>query len=65
LSSLACNFGAALLVVLIKWITMCGRFLPGRYPLYSNYVWRTEFVERLEENVLEPVLLDMLRSAPV
>jgi acetyltransferase-like isoleucine patch superfamily enzyme len=49
-----------LLIVMSKWIIMCGRFKAGIYPLFSLYVWRTELVERLEENLAEPLLLNML-----
>jgi len=49
-----------LLIVVFKWLIMCGRFKAGIYPLFSFYVWRTELVERLEENLAEPFLLNML-----
>ena len=49
-----------LLIVVAKWLIMCGRFKAGVYPLFSLYVWRTELVERLEENLAEPFLLNML-----
>ncbi len=42
---------AALLTVLWKWVVV-GRYRAGSYPLYGTYVWRTEFVERMEENLL-------------
>jgi MFS family permease len=42
----------ALLVVAWKWLVV-GRFRAGAYPLYGAYVWRTEFVERIEENLLQ------------
>jgi non-ribosomal peptide synthetase-like protein len=41
---------AGLLTVALKWVII-GRFKPGVYPLYGTYVWRTELVERLEENL--------------
>ena len=44
-----------LLIIVTKWVVMCGRFKPGVYPLFSMYVWRTELVERLEEKLAEPV----------
>jgi non-ribosomal peptide synthetase-like protein len=43
---------AALLTLFWKW-TVIGRFKAGSYPLYGTYVWRTEFVERIEENLLQ------------
>lgn len=42
----------ALLTVGWKWLVI-GRFRAGAYPLYGSYVWRTEFVERIEENLLQ------------
>ncbi len=42
----------ALLTVAWKWLII-GRFRAGAYPLYGAYVWRTEFVERIEENLLQ------------
>lgn len=42
----------ALLTVAWKWLVI-GRFRAGAYPLYGAYVWRTEFVERIEENLLQ------------
>jgi non-ribosomal peptide synthetase-like protein len=50
---------ACLLVILTKWI-MIGRYRAGSYPLYSTMVWRTELVERLEENFAEPMLVHAL-----
>ena len=51
-----------LLVIATKWVAMCGRFKAGTFPLFSLYVWRTELVERLEEKLAEPVMLDMVRA---
>ena len=54
--------GAAVLLVIAmtKWLVLCGRFREGTFPLYSLWVWRTELVERLEENLAEPLMLNML-----
>jgi non-ribosomal peptide synthetase-like protein len=42
---------AAVLTLFWKWVVI-GRYRAGSYPLYGTYVWRTEFVERIEENLL-------------
>jgi non-ribosomal peptide synthetase-like protein len=42
---------AAVLTLFWKWVVI-GRYRAGSYPLYGIYVWRTEFVERIEENLL-------------
>lgn len=36
--------------VLAKWL-VCGRYRAGLHPLWSNYVWRTEFVNAMHEDV--------------
>ena len=57
---LAMGGALCLLIIVSKWTIMCGRFKAGTYPLFSFYVWRTALVERLEENLAEPILLNML-----
>ena len=54
------GFCLLILIILTKWIVMCGRYKEGSYPLYSFYVWRIELIERLEENLAEPLMLDFL-----
>lgn len=56
------GMGGALVLAIVatKWIVMCGRFRAGVYPLFESYVWRTELIERLEENLAEPIMLNML-----
>lgn len=56
------GIGALMLCVVAasKWLIMCGRFREGHFPLWTLWVWRTELVERLEENLAEPLLLDAL-----
>lgn len=49
-------------IVITKRIVMCGRFKEGVFPLYSFYVWRTELIERLEENIAEPIILNSLNG---
>jgi acetyltransferase-like isoleucine patch superfamily enzyme len=47
------------LTLFFKWLII-GRFKPGTYPLYGTYVWRTELVERLEENVAQQSLYPLI-----
>lgn len=47
------------LTLFFKWLII-GRFKEGTYPLYGTYVWRTELVERLEENVAMLSLYPMI-----
>lgn len=59
------GFGAAaaLIVVAIKWIMM-GRYQPGEHPLWCPFVWKTELVTALYENLARLFLVDMLCGTP-
>lgn len=50
-------------VALIKWIVM-GRYNPFVKPLWSNFVWRLEFVNALYEFMATPLILKMLQGTP-
>jgi non-ribosomal peptide synthetase-like protein len=52
-----------LAVVAIKWMVM-GRYKPFVKPLWSNFVWRLEFVNALYEFLAAPLLLDALQGTP-
>jgi acetyltransferase-like isoleucine patch superfamily enzyme len=52
-------FGGCLVTLLTKWV-LIGRFRKGHFPLWTSYVWRTEFVERIEVNLAEPSLIQYL-----
>ncbi len=54
---------AALIVVAFKWILM-GRYRPSESPLWSAFVWRTELVTSLFENLAGPFLIDLLKGTP-
>ena len=54
---------AALIVVAFKWILM-GRYRPLESPLWSAFVWRTELVTSLFENLAGPFLIDLLKGTP-
>ena len=59
----ACGIGAALFVVLAKWILM-GRYVPAEKPLWSTFVWRTELLTSLHENLANPFLLELAAGTP-
>jgi len=50
---------SCILVVILKWLII-GKFKAGSYPLYGTYVWRTELVERLEENVAQAIAFSLI-----
>jgi non-ribosomal peptide synthetase-like protein len=55
---------AALAVALVKWLVV-GRYRPGVKPLWCDFVWRTEIVAALHEQLAQPLLLNMLRGTPL
>ncbi|MFB3891985.1 MAG: Pls/PosA family non-ribosomal peptide synthetase [Phycisphaerae bacterium] len=58
-----CGIAAALAVVAAKWILM-GKYRPGERPLWSGFVWRTELLTALHENLANPFLVELLRGTP-
>jgi non-ribosomal peptide synthetase-like protein len=62
LAALAGAFAAAI-VVALKWIVV-GRVRPGTHPLWSPFVWRTELVTALHEDVVDPLWTVMLLGTP-
>jgi len=52
-----------LIVALVKWLVM-GRYKPFVHPLWSNFVWRLEFVNALYEFFAAPLLLETLQGTP-
>ncbi len=57
------GLAAAGAVVAVKWLVM-GRYRPGEHPLWSPFVWDTELVTALYENLARLFLVDMLRGTP-
>jgi non-ribosomal peptide synthetase-like protein len=54
---------AAGFVIAAKWLLM-GRYVPGERPLWSPFVWRTELLTALHENLADGFLVDMLCGTP-
>ena len=54
---------SALFVIALKWALM-GRYLPTEKPLWSRFVWRTELVSAMQENVADAFLNDSLKGTP-
>ncbi len=57
------GIAASALVVVAKWSIM-GRYRAGEHPLWSPFVWGTELVTALYENLARLFLVDMLRGTP-
>lgn len=51
------------MVAIIKWAVM-GRYKPFSKPLWTNFVWRLEFVNALYEFFSSPLLLHLLQGTP-
>ena len=60
---LAYGVAAVCLTVLIKKV-LIGTYTPTIRPLWSHFVWRSELVTTLYENLPVPALLDHLRGTP-
>lgn len=54
---------AALTVVVFKWALM-GRYRPADHPLWSTFVWKTELVTSMYENLARLFLVDELEGTP-
>ena len=61
--NLALALGATLLVVLMK-IGFIGSYKKMEKPLWSTYVWRSELITALYENVTVPLLVNFLLGTP-
>lgn len=55
--------GAGLFTLAVKWLVI-GRYKPTLAPLWSPFVWRSELVTSVYENLAVPILLEPLRGTP-
>jgi len=53
----------SLIVVILKWIIV-GKYIPRIKPLWSTFVWRSEFITGLYEDVVVASLLHNLMGTP-
>lgn len=60
---LLCGVTGSAIVIAAKWMLL-GRYRAAEYPLWSTFVWRTELVTALHEQVADPLLLDLLMGTP-
>jgi non-ribosomal peptide synthetase-like protein len=63
LLGIAAGAAAALFVIAVKWLLM-GRYRPAEKPLWSGFVWRTELVTALHENLADPLFNELLKGTP-
>ncbi len=60
----AAGLGAVLFTIAAKWI-LVGRYRPCVRPLWSTFVWRSELINALHENLAGAYLMDMLAGTPL
>ncbi len=60
----AAGIAACLGTAAVKWLLM-GRYRPGEKPLWCGFVWRTELVSALHENLAVPWLLGLAQGTPL
>jgi len=60
---LACALAACGIVIVTKWALM-GRYRPTEKPLWSAFVWRTELLTAMHENLADPFLVRLLLGTP-
>ncbi len=60
---IACGLAATLFVIAAKWALM-GHYKPTEKPLWSAFVWRTELVTALHENLADLFLTGSLEGTP-
>jgi len=63
LLGIAAGAVAALFVIGTKWLLM-GRYRPAEKPLWSGFVWRTELITALHENLVDPLLNEIVMGTP-
>lgn len=57
------GLGSALVVVALKWVVV-GRYRPTERPLWSGFVWRTEFISGTREFLADLFLVGLLTGTP-
>lgn len=60
----AAGLAATLFTIAAKWL-LIGRYKPAEKPLWSSFVWRSELVNSLHENLACAYLMDMCLGTPL
>lgn len=58
-----CSVVMVSIVALVKWMVI-GKYKPFKRPLWTNFVWKLEFVNALYEFFAAPLLLNLLQGTP-
>jgi non-ribosomal peptide synthetase-like protein len=61
--SIGIGFSACALVIYCKWLFI-GRYKSQSLPLWNNYVWRSELITGLNENIAAPWLTNYFLGTP-
>jgi non-ribosomal peptide synthetase-like protein len=61
--SIGIGFLACILVICCKWL-LIGRYKSQSLPLWNNYVWRSELITGLNENIAAPWLTNYFLGTP-
>jgi non-ribosomal peptide synthetase-like protein len=61
--SIGIGFSACILVICCKWL-LIGRYKSQSLPLWNNYVWRSELITGLNENIAAPWLTNYFLGTP-
>jgi non-ribosomal peptide synthetase-like protein len=62
--SIGSGIAASMLVVVAKWLIV-GRYKPRSLPLWHNYVWRSELITGMYENIALPWFINSLLGTPL
>jgi non-ribosomal peptide synthetase-like protein len=60
---IAAGISAVAATAILKWI-LVGRYRAGRWPLWCAFVWRSELVTGVYENLCALFFLDLLKGTP-
>jgi non-ribosomal peptide synthetase-like protein len=58
---LGCTLTVTLMTIILKWLIV-GRYRKVEQPLWSLFIWKNEFINSLCENLVYPLLLQMIQG---
>ncbi|OJW13293.1 Pls/PosA family non-ribosomal peptide synthetase [Mucilaginibacter sp. 44-25] len=57
------GFPALLITLMLKWV-LVGKYRSGQWPMWTNFVWRSEAITTTYEALAVPFLLEFLKGTP-
>ncbi len=57
------SIAVSILTIVLKWL-LIGKYRRVQKPLWSVFLWKNEFINSLTENMVYPLLLQMLQGTP-